>query len=59
MTDTKSLEEKKKNLSELMSRKVAELQQIENSRNQLTTEIIEIRGKIALIEEMLKEEIPK
>jgi len=57
--DIETLKNKKKNLSELLSRKVAELQNIENARNQFTTEIIEMRGKLALLEEILKEEIPK
>ena len=57
--DIKLLEEKKQNLSQLMNEKVSKLQQIENTRNQLTTEIIELRGKISLIEELLKAETPK
>jgi len=57
--DIQTLTEKKKVLNETLSQKVAELQQMENARNQLTTEIIELRGKINLIEELLKEETPK
>ena len=57
--DIQTLTEKKKVLNETLSRKVAELQQMENARNQLTTEIIKMQGQVSLVEELLKAETPK
>lgn len=53
--DKKMLEEKKEFLTQLMQQKVGSLGQIDNARNQLTTEIVEIRGQIALLAELIKE----
>ena len=57
--DIQTLTEKKKVLNETLSLKVAELQQMENARNQLTTEIIKMQGQVSLVEELLKAETPK
>ena len=57
--DIQTLTEKKKVLNETLSQKVAELQQMENARNQLTTEIIKMQGQVSLVEELLKAETPK
>jgi len=51
MEQNKNLETKQKEIKELINRKIQELQNIENMRNQLTNEIVKMQGK----EEMLKE----
>ena len=48
--------ERKKALEATLQQKMKELQQIEAMRNSITVEIIQIRGKIELLEELLKDE---
>lgn len=54
-----NLLERKKTLEGLIQRKVVEFQNIETLRNKLTTEIIELKGKVDLLNELIKEETQK
>ena len=54
-----NLQEKKISLETLIANKLQELQKIEDTRNNLSAEVLELRGQIKLIDEMLKEEKPK
>ena len=54
-----NLQEKKIALEALVNTKLQELQGAENARNSLSAEILELKGQIKLIDEMLKEEKPK
>ncbi len=53
------LEERKKQLESELKIKLENFQRLEGTRNQLSSEIIELRGKLNLIEELLKEETEK
>lgn len=53
--DKKILEEKKKVLESQLQQKVSQLQNAENIRNQYATDIMEIRGQIKMLEELIKE----
>jgi len=50
-----TLEEKKKILESQLQQKVSQLQNVENIRNQYATDIMEIRGQIKMLEELIKE----
>ena len=55
------LEEKKKTLQSLLQQTIAQLQNAENVRNQFANNVIEIQGKIKMIDELIEEsskEIP-
>lgn len=54
-----NLLERKKTLEGFLQQKVSEFQNIENLRNKLTTEIIELKGKLDLLNELIKEETQK
>ena len=51
-----NLQETKKNKETLLANKLQELQGLESTRNNLSAEILELRGQIKLIDEMLTEE---
>ena len=53
------LKERKTQIESELKIKLENFQRLENTRNQLSSEIIELRGKLALIEELLKEETEK
>ena len=53
-----NLQEKKITLEALVNTKLQELQRLEDTRNNLSAEVLELRGQIKLIDEMLKEEKP-
>lgn len=53
-----NLKEKKKSLEALMQEKIQQLQKMEENRNALTTEIIELKGKLNLLTELTLEEEP-
>jgi hypothetical protein len=53
--DKKILEEKKKILESELQQKISQLQNVENIRNQYANEIVEIQGKIKMLEELIKE----
>ncbi len=48
--------ERKKALEAVLQQKANELQQLETARNNLVTEIVQIQGKIGLLNELEKEE---
>lgn len=50
-----SLQERKKAIELQLQQKTSQLQGIENARNSLTTEVLELRGKLNLLDELLKE----
>ena len=50
------LDEKKKNLETELSSKAQQFQDLDNLRNNLANEILRLRGKIDMLEELLKEE---
>lgn len=43
---------KQKELETLVANKIQELQNIENVRNQLTTEIVKLQGKLEMLKEI-------
>ena len=49
---TQDLESKQKELETLVANKIQELQNVENMRNQLTTEIVKLQGKLEMIKEI-------
>jgi hypothetical protein len=49
------LKEKKKNLETLLSQKISQLQNTENIRNQLTNEVLELKGKVEMLNELISE----
>ena len=49
------LDDKKKALQDLLQQKAAQLQNADNIKNQITTEVIELQGKIKMIEELINE----
>lgn len=53
--DIKSLQERKKAIELQLQQKTSQLQGIENARSQLTAEVLELRGKLNLLNELLKE----
>lgn len=54
-----NLEERKKNLEASLNLKVTQFQNLDNARNNLANEIISLRGKLEMLEELLKEEKEK
>jgi len=50
------LDEKKKNLETELSSKAQQFQDLDNLRNNLANEILRLRGKIDMLEELIKEE---
>lgn len=50
-----TIQERKKNLEETIRQKISQLQAIEESRQQLTSEIIGINANIKLLDELIKE----
>ena len=50
-----NLDDKKKALEVLLQQKVAQMQNAENAKNQITTEVIELQGKMKMIDELIKE----
>lgn len=52
-----NLKEKQKALDTLIASKLQILQKMENDRNNISAEVLELRGQIKLIDEMLKEEL--
>ena len=48
--------ERKKALEEILQQKMTQLQQIEQSKNELLTEIVRIQGKLELLKELENEE---
>ena len=54
--DIENLKEKKKILEQLLAQTATQLQEVENTRNQLTTKAIEIRGKVQMLDELIKEQ---
>ena len=51
-----NLKEKKQQIQTLLQTKLDQLQKLDNIRNQLSTEVIELRGKLNLINELEKDE---
>ena len=51
-----NLNETKKSKETLLANKLQELQGLESTRNNLSADILELRGQIKLIDEMLMEE---
>ena len=51
-----NLEIKKKEVQELFNEKIKQLQETESIKNNLTAEILELRGKLNLINELLEVE---
>lgn len=49
---TQDLESKQKELETLLANKVQELQNVESMRNQLTTEIVKLQGKLEMLKEI-------
>ena len=47
-----NLESKQKELETLVANKIQELQNVENMRNQLTTEIVKLQGKLEMLKEI-------
>jgi hypothetical protein len=54
-----NLTERRKTLEVIMQQKLTQLNQTEEQRNKLTTEIVEIRGKLGLLAELEKESSEK
>ena len=52
---TQKLEEKKKALEVELQQKVQQFQNADNIRNQLANEITEMRGKLQMLDELIKE----
>ena len=52
-----SIQERKKALEIVYQQKIEQLRQIESQRNELTTEIVQIRGKLDLLKELELESI--
>lgn len=50
------LQNRQKDLEELLGRKVQELQNVDNVRNQLITEITKMQGKLDILKELIAEE---
>ena len=50
---------KQKELETLVANKIQELQNIENMRNQLTTEIVKLQGKLEMLKEINNSEKSK
>ena len=57
--ELKNLENKKKELETLLNQKVQTFQNLEVSRNNLASEIVELRGKVKILEELLSGEEKK
>ena len=49
------LKDKKKALQEALQQKTLQMQNAENVKNQITTEVIELQGKLKMIDELIKE----
>lgn len=49
------LNDKKKALQEALQQKTLQMQNAENVKNQITTEVIELQGKLKMIDELIKE----
>ena len=52
MAPEQNLETKQKESEILLANKVQELQNVENMRNQLTTEIVKLQGKLEMLKEI-------
>ena len=52
MSPEQNLETKQKELETLVANKIQELQNVENMRNQLTTEIVKLQGKLEMLKEI-------
>ena len=52
-----SIKERKIALNIVLQQKLNQVRQIERQRNEITTEIIQIQGKLDLLNELEKEEI--
>ena len=50
-----NIQDREKNLEVMLQQKSNQLQQYENVRNQLVTEIVQIQGKLELLKELEKE----
>jgi hypothetical protein len=50
------LEDRKNSLTEIYNQKIKELQQLEQYRVKLTNELLEMKGKLELLDEMAREE---
>ena len=50
-----TLEERTQALNTLLEQKVTFLQQLETQKNQLTTEIVQLQGKLELLKELQAE----
>ena len=53
---TTNLKDKQKDLQQLITGKIQELQNIENMRNQLTQEIVKLQGKDEMLKELIAEQ---
>jgi len=53
------LKEKKEILEKKLNIKVEQLREVENTRNQLLTDVIETRAQVKILEELTKEENAK
>ena len=49
------LEERKKSLQELLQQKITQMQNAESVKNSITTEVIELQGKLKMIDELIEE----
>ena len=54
-----TLEERTQALNTLLEQKVTFLQQLETQKNQLTTEIVQLQGKLELLKELQAETMPE
>lgn len=54
--DIEILKEKKQKLEQLLKQNIEQLQGVETTRNQLTTKIVELGGKVKMLDELIKEE---
>jgi len=57
--ELKDLENKKKELETLLNQKVQEFQNLEANRSSLASEIVELRGKVQMLEELISGEAKK
>jgi len=57
--ELKDLENKKKELEALLNQKVQTFQNLEVSRSNLASEIVELRGKVQMLEELISGEVKK
>ena len=54
--NTMDLREKKTNLENLLNQKLSKLREVENARGQLSNEILDLRGRISMLDELLSED---